>query len=93
MSNSKRFDMCSPRARTNSDKPYWHKVGSAFENEKGTTLLFDSLPLPDQDGRVVVMLFEPKDKDDRPQRGGDGRGERRQSYDDRGRDDDVPGWN
>lgn len=57
---SKRYDMCSPRPR--NDKTFWHRVGTAFENEKGITLQFDSLPLPDKEGRVAVMLFEPKDK-------------------------------
>lgn len=81
MSNSKRYDLCSPRPRKNSDKPFWHRVGTAFENDKGITLLFDSLPLPDDEGRVAVMLFEPKEQEDRPQRGGN-----QNSY------DDTSGW-
>lgn len=59
---TKRFDVCSPRPRKDSDKPYWHRVGTAFEGEKGMNLVFDSLPLPDKDGRVSVFLFEPKEK-------------------------------
>lgn len=59
---SKRYDMCSPRPRKDSDKPFWHRVGTAFDGEKGMTLYFDSLPLPDKEGRVAVMLFEPKEK-------------------------------
>lgn len=92
---NKRYDLCSPRARNNSDKPFWHRVGTAFENDKGITLLFDSLPLPDAEGRVAVMLFEPREQDAggqrQQQRANDGRGERKQSYN--SRDDDIPGWN
>jgi hypothetical protein len=60
---STRFDIVSPRARKNSDKPYWHRVGTAFEGDKGLTLVFDSLPLPDAEGRVAVKLFEQRPRD------------------------------
>lgn len=59
---TKRFDVCSPRPRKDSDKPYWHRVGTAFEGEKGVNIVFDSLPMPDKEGRVAVFLFEAKDK-------------------------------
>lgn len=62
---SKRYDVCSPRPRKDSDKPYWHRVGTAFEGDKGINIVFDSLPLPDKEGRVSVALFEAKDKDHR----------------------------
>jgi hypothetical protein len=58
---SKRFDVCAPRAGKEG-KTFWHRVGSAFENEKGINLVFDSLPLPDKEGRVSVFLFEPREK-------------------------------
>ena len=64
---TKRYDVCSPRPRKDSDKPYWHRVGTAFENEKGISIAFDSLPLPDKEGRVSVLLFEAKPKDGKPQ--------------------------
>lgn len=60
---TKRFDVCSPRPRKDSDKPFWHRVGTAWEGEKGMSITFDSLPLPDKDGRVSVVLFEAKAKD------------------------------
>ena len=60
---TKRFDVCSPRPRKDSDKPFWHRVGTAFEGDKGMNLVFDSLPLPDKEGRVSVFLFEQKAKD------------------------------
>lgn len=59
---STRFDVCAPRKRKDSEKTFWHRVGTAWENEKGTSIVFDSLPLPDDKGRVTVMLFEPREK-------------------------------
>lgn len=87
---SKRFDVCSPRPRKDSDKPYWHRVGTAFEGEKGMNLVFDSLPLPDKEGRVSVFLFEQKEKtgkadhqNERPKRQSGGMSERAM-------DDEIP---
>ena len=59
---STRFDVCSPRPRKDSDKPFWHRVGTAWQNDKGISITFDSLPLPDKEGKVSVLLFEPKEK-------------------------------
>lgn len=61
---STRFDVCSPRKRKDRDgneKTWWVRVGAAFTNEKGTQVVLDALPLPDENGRCVLMLFEPKD--------------------------------
>ncbi len=63
----KRFDVCSPRPRKDSDKPYWHRVGTAFEGDKGMSIVFDSLPMPDKEGRTSVFLFEAKEKGEAPQ--------------------------
>jgi|GEM_PF-2461067 len=60
--SDQRFDIVSPRPRKNSDKPYWHRVGTAFQGERGLTLFFDSLPIPDSEGRTMVKLFEAKPK-------------------------------
>jgi hypothetical protein len=61
---SKRYDVCAPRNYTKDgeEKTAWHRVGTAFENDKGIGLIFDSLPLPDKEGRVSVRLFEPREK-------------------------------
>jgi hypothetical protein len=59
---TKRYDVCSPRARKDG-KTFWHRVGTAFEGDKGIGIEFDSLPMPDAEGRVSVRLFEPKAKD------------------------------
>jgi hypothetical protein len=64
---SSRFDVCVPRKRKGKDgedKTFWVRVGAAFQNEKGTQIVLDALPLPDADGRCVLMLFEPKDRQD-----------------------------
>ncbi len=60
---STRYDICSPRPRKDSDKPFWHRVGTAWKGEKGINGTFDSLPIPDKDGKVSFFLFEAKAKD------------------------------
>lgn len=59
---STRYDVCAPRAGREG-KTFWHRVGTAFKSDKGGIgIVFDSLPLPDKDGKVSVQLFEPKAK-------------------------------
>lgn len=59
-----RYDACTPRP--NGDKTWWHKVGSAWKNDKGMiTVYLDSYPMIDTEkGKAVIMLFEPKAKED-----------------------------
>ena len=60
----KRWDVCSPRKRKSKDgedKTFWVRVGAAFDNEKGMQIVLDALPLPEGDGRCVLMLFEPRE--------------------------------
>jgi hypothetical protein len=67
-----RYDLISPRARKDG-KTFWVKVGAGFARDKGGfSLSFDALPLPDAEGRVTVLMTEPKDQPPRqePQRGG-----------------------
>jgi hypothetical protein len=59
---SNRLDICTPRAKKDGGT-YWVKIGTAWQNEKGIQLVFDALPLPDSEGRVVANLFEPKPRD------------------------------
>ena len=68
--SSTRFDICTPRAGRDG-KTYWTRIGTAWQNEKGTQLVFDALPIPDSEGRVVANLFEPRDNN-----AGGGRGQR-----------------
>lgn len=49
------LDVISFRKR--GDKPYAHKIGSAKANGKGGfNVYLDSLPLPDTDGRVSLLI-------------------------------------
>jgi hypothetical protein len=58
----KRFDVLSPRSKKDGGT-FWHRVGTAFQGDKGISLIFDSLPLPDAEGKVRVSLFEPRQKE------------------------------
>jgi len=58
-----RLDICTPRAGKDG-KTYWTKIGTAWRSDKGTQLVFDALPIPDSEGRVVANLFEPKRRSD-----------------------------
>ena len=58
---AKRYDICAPR-KGRDDKTFWHRIGTAWEGDKGIQLVFDSLPIPDADGRCAANLFEPREK-------------------------------
>ena len=83
---AERFDVLSPRPRKGSDKPFWHRVGTAWQGDRGINIVFDSLPLPDAEGRVSVSLFEPRENDGQRGNGGgqarQGRSQQNQSSDD-----------
>jgi hypothetical protein len=70
---AKRFDVLTPRKK-NDGGTFWHRVGTAWEGDKGINIVFDSLPMPDADGRCSVSLFEPRDSN-----GGGGRQQQRAS--------------
>lgn len=68
--------LCGIKSR-DGDKTYWTKVGVAFPNRKGGgyTLFLDYVPMRrDDEGRVAILLAEPRERDEAPRR--------------RGRDDD-----
>lgn len=75
-----RWDVMTRRIKKDGGT-YWHKVGSAFQGDKGINISFDSLPMPDAEGKCWVSLFEPRDANNRPQPSGTSR---------RDLDDDVP---
>lgn len=79
---SKRYDICTPR-KGRDDKTFWTRIGTAWENDRGIQLVFDALPLPDNEGRCVANLFEPRDNN---------QGNAQASNNRSRRDDDVPGW-
>lgn len=66
---SKRFDVMAPRPGREEGKTFWHRVGTAWEGEKGIGIEFDSLPIPDKEGKVKVRLFEPREKSQGAERG------------------------
>lgn len=67
---STRFDIATPRKGKN-DKTYWTKIGTAWKNDNGgIQLVFDALPIPDSEGRVVANLFEPKPREGDGSQGG-----------------------
>jgi len=57
---SKRYDIAAPRPGKDG-KTFWTRIGTAWQNDKGIQLVFDSLPLPDSEGRCVANLFEPRE--------------------------------
>ena len=62
---TKRWDVLSPRPKKDGGT-YWHRVGTAFQGTKGINVVFDSLPMPDAEGRVAVSLFKPRPKEGAP---------------------------
>lgn len=56
---SRRYNIVAPRPGREEGKTFWHRIGTAFENDRGGFVLhFDSLPIPDGEGKVKAMLFE-----------------------------------
>jgi hypothetical protein len=54
--------IATPRAGKDG-KTYWTNIGTAWFNDRGSIqLVFDALPIPDSEGRVVANLFEPKER-------------------------------
>lgn len=61
---AQRYQLVCPRPKRDGGT-YWHNVGSAFAKDNGSfSLIFDSLPIPDKDGRVMVLMSEARDRND-----------------------------
>ena len=63
-----RMDICAPRPGKDG-KTYWLKIGTfwpAKDGKPGGQIVLDAYPVPDEKGRVVANLFEPKAKEDAP---------------------------
>ncbi len=59
-----RYDLLSPR-QGKDGKTRWFKVGAGFPRDKGGfSLIFDALPIPDKEGRVQLLMSEPKPRED-----------------------------
>jgi hypothetical protein len=63
---SKRMNIATPR-KSKDGKTFWTNIGTAWFNDNGgIQLVFDALPIPDSEGRVVANLFEPRERNDAP---------------------------
>jgi len=78
---NKRYDICTPR-KSKEGKTFWTRIGTAWEGDKGTQLVFDALPIPDSEGRVVANLFEPRESSANTRSGGTARPQPASQYDD-----------
>jgi hypothetical protein len=59
---SKRMTIATPR-KGKDGKTFWTNIGTAWFNDNGgIQLVFDALPIPDGEGRVVANLFEPRER-------------------------------
>lgn len=64
-----RFDLKAPRPKKDGGT-FWHRVGTMFADDNGGfSILFDSVPIPDKDGRLAVKAFVPREGDNRGQGG------------------------
>ena len=53
---SERLDVLSPR-KDKTGKTRWLKIGAAFPKEGGKfSVLLDALPLPDETGKVMLLM-------------------------------------
>jgi hypothetical protein len=56
------MNIATPR-KARDGKTFWTNIGTAWFNDNGgIQLVFDALPIPDSEGRVVANLFEPKER-------------------------------
>ena len=65
-----RYEGSSPR-KGKDGKTYWTRVATMWPAKDGSDkfqAVFEALPLPDAEGRVVVLFSPPRDRDrdDRP---------------------------
>ena len=65
MSDVDRLNVLSPRPRKDG-KTYWLNIGTAFRSKdgEGWDVLFDAIPLSDENGKCRVTLRPPRDRDD-----------------------------
>lgn len=63
---TERFDaVCARKDRNDDSKTYYTKIGAAFPlREGGWVIRLSALPVPDGNGEVSILLFEPKERDD-----------------------------
>jgi hypothetical protein len=81
-----RYDAMTPRTKKDGST-FWHRVGTGWAGQKGIQVVLDSLPIPDAEGRVVINLFEPRERQIPDNQQGRQTQTRQPAY-----DDDVPGF-
>jgi hypothetical protein len=70
-----RYDIITGRKSKDGEKTYWTKVGVAFSRDQGGfSIELEAYPLPDAEGKVRVLMVEPKARDDAPDRQAPARG-------------------
>lgn len=65
-----RYDALSVVEGRNGKK-FWTKIGVAFPTRSGNgySVFLDYVPVAtNEDGKIAIMLMEPKERDDRPSR-------------------------
>lgn len=57
-----RFNVATPISYGDG-QTYWQRLGKAFKNDQtgAITVFLNALPLPGEDGKVKLMLFEDKE--------------------------------
>jgi hypothetical protein len=55
---TERMNLCSPRPKKDGGT-FWFRIGTAFPDDNGGfSLIFDALPLQDNEGRCIVKAFK-----------------------------------
>ena len=55
---SKRYNVVQAKEIEGREKPFWVRLGTAFEGAKGLSIKLDALPLPNRESEVWLKLFE-----------------------------------
>jgi hypothetical protein len=64
-----RYDVITGRKSKDGQKTFWTNVGSAWPRDQGGfSIELSAYPLPDHEGKVRMMLVEPKPRDEAPAR-------------------------
>jgi hypothetical protein len=62
-----RYDVITGRKSKDGSKTFWSNIGSAWPSDKGgMSIELSALPIPDHEGRVRMLIVEPKPREDAP---------------------------
>lgn len=84
---TERYELKSPR-KGKDGKTFWTRVGVAFPNKNGDgfNLILEAYPLPDAEGRVMMTMMPPFERDE----GHASKQQSRPAPERRELDDDIP---